>query len=300
MPGSPLDWTADAPGGPPPARHLWAFRVLVLAHFAVQSWAWLLRPPPPPVSFPRPALAAAAAALTLACAAALGRRGRLACALALPVVAWQVVWIFPLTANHTFLGLVLIALCAAFATEREEEGALLLQGLRWVTVLIFFWAGVQKALHGLYFRGEFLAWMVGQGVERWGDVFGWLLPAGELERLRSYPRFLIGAGPYRVSSPPFVVAANGVWIAEIALAAGLLLRRTRELAALGALALVFAIQLAPREFMFALLYTSLLLLFLRGEWNRRLLPLFLALYAYLLAVLLGAPGRFLLKAGGVL
>ena len=84
----------------------------------------------------------------------------------------------------------------------------------------------------------------------------------------------------------------------MALGVALALRRTRELAALAAIGLVFTIQAAPREFMFALLYTNLLLLFVRGEPNWRLLPLFLAGYAYLVAVLLGAPGSFLLKAGG--
>ena len=61
---------------------------------------------------------------------------------------------------------------------------------------------------------------------------------------------------------------------------------------------MFTIQLAPREFMFALLYTNLLLLGVRGEWNRRLLPLFIAFYIYLLAVLWGAPGDFLLNPKG--
>lgn len=309
--GGPLDWTADPPGQGS-AAHLHAFRVLLLAHIAVQSFTWALRPTPPPVTFPPVAIYGAAIVLTLLCVGALlansrlvgaGARfpsDRLLCAVALPVALWQVAWLFPLGANHSYLIVVLLGLCASLDTERAEEEALLLQSLRWVAVLIFVWAGVQKALNGLYFRGEFLAWMIGQGVERWGDVFGWMLPAEELQRLRSLPRYLAGAGPYRVDSLPFVLAANGVWLGEILLGLGMLFRRTRELAAFGGIALVFLIQLAPREFMFAFLYTNLLLLFVRGEPNRRLLPVFLAAYAYLLAVLLGAPGRFLLKAGGML
>ncbi len=293
-----LDWTADAPGVSS-ARHLRAFRVLLLAHVAVQSWAWAIRPTPPPVTFPPFAVYASAAALTGLCLAALLGRGRLACVLALPLVGWQLAWLFPLAANHNFLAFVLMGLCASFELEEPEEEALLVQSLRWVAVLIFFWAGVQKVLHGMYFRGEFLTWMVAQGVERWADIFGWMLPDGEVARLRSLPRYMSGAGPYRVDSALFLMAANSVWIGEIALGVGLVFRRTRELAALGAIGLVFLIQLAPREFMFALLYTNLMLLFVRGEWNRRLLPVFLVLYAWLLAVLLGAPGRFLLKAGGL-
>ena len=104
--------------------------------------------------------------------------------------------------------------------------------------------------------------------------------------------------PYRVGSLPLTLLSNAVYLAEMAIGALLVPRRTREWAALAAIAMVFAIQLAPREFMFALLYTNLLLLCVRGAPNRRLLPLFLGLYAWLLAALLGAPGSFLLKPGG--
>lgn len=267
----------------------------------MQGWAWVLLPPPTPFGFPPAAILSAALAITLLCVGTLFGRGRLLGALALPLAAWMVFWIFPMTANHSFLVLVLLGLSSFLDSEQPEEEALLLQSLRWVAVLIFVWAGLQKALHGLYFRGEFLAWMIGHGVERWADVFGWLLPSGEVERLRGLPRYWTGAGPYRVESWPFWLAANGIWVGEIGLGVGLLARRTRELAALGAIGLVLLIQLSPREFMFALLYTNLLLLFVPGEWNRRLLPLFLAAYACLLAALLGlVPGDFLLKADGTL
>lgn len=299
MRARPLDWTADVPGVSS-ARHLRAFRVLLLAHFAVQSWAWAMEPQDVPTGFPLLAIYSVAVVLSLCCGVALLGRGRLGAAIALPLVAWEVAWMLPQTANHSFLGLVLLALCTALDSEDSDDEALLIQSLRWIAVLIFFWAGLQKVLHGLYFRGEFLTWMVAQGVDRWAQVFGWIIPDAELERLRSIPRYMTGAGPYRVVSLPFVLAANAVWVGEIALAVGMLFRRAREIAALAAIALVFTIQLAPREFMFALLYTNLLLLFVRGEWNRRLLPVFLFIYLYMLAVLLGAPGEFLLRAGGTL
>ena len=96
-----------------------------------------------------------------------------------------------------------------------------------------------------------------------------------------------------------MLAANSVWVAEISLSAGLLWRATRVAAALGAIALVVTIQLAPNEWMFALLYVQILLLFVPGEWNRRLLPAFVAAYAYLLLALAGAPGHgWLVKANG--
>ena len=299
MRARPLDWTADAPGVSSD-RHLRAFRILVLAHFAVQSWAWAMEPQDVPTGFPLPAIYSAAVVLSLCCVVALLGRGRLGAAVALPLVAWEVAWMLPQTANHSFLGLLLLALCTALDPDEPDDEVLLIQSLRWIAVLIFFWAGVQKALHGLYFQAEFLTWMVAQGVDRWGQIFGWIMPDAELERLRAIPRYMTGAGPYRVVSLPFVLVANAVWVGEVALAVGMLFRRVRGVAALAAIALVFTIQLAPREFMFALLYTNLLLLFVPGEWNRRLLPLFLCIYLYMLAVLLGAPGEFLLKAGGTL
>lgn len=290
----PLSWTADPPDVPA-ARHLAALRMLLLAHFVVQGWVLFAHPPAVDVWLPRGVVGLVSAALTGLLAAALAGHGRAAALAATPLAAALVAHTFPLTPNHTFLAFVLVALCALLDPDREDEGALLLQALRWIAVLIFFWAGVQKALHGLYFRGEFLTWMIAHGIDRWAEVFGWLAPDVEIARVRALPH-AIGVGPYRLDAPLFLVAANLVWIGEIVLALGMLLRPLREWAALAAIGLVFTIQLAPREFMFAMLYTNLLLLFVRGEWNWRLRWLFLAAYAYLLAAaLMGAPGAGLLK-----
>jgi hypothetical protein len=299
MPAAPLDWTADPPGVAA-ASHLRAFRSLLLVHWAVQSWAWYARPLYPPFRFAPSVILAVAAVLTALFALSFWR-GRLACGLAFPICAALVWWTFPGTPNHTFLACLLTGLCGWLDVEREDESRLLLQTLRWLTVIVFFWAGVQKALHGLYFHGEFLAWMIAHSLDHWSAVFGWFVPAEEIERLRALPRFQAGVGPYRVDAWPFLVVANGVWLGEIALAAGMLWRRTRAWAALGAIALVFTIQLAPHEWMFALLYGQVLLLFVPGEWNRRLLPVFVLAYVWLLAALLGAPGGgLLIKAWGSL
>jgi hypothetical protein len=293
----PLDWTGDPPGVSS-ERNLVALRSLLVAHLAVQSWAWALRPLPPLFAFPTAAIFAAAVLLTGALAASLVGYGRAACAAALAVGALELAWLFPFAANHTHLAVVCVGFCAALDPGRPDDRDLLIRGLRWATVIVFFYAGLQKVLHGLYFRGEFLAWMVGQGAENWTRVFGWMLPADEIARLQGYARYQVGAGPYRVSSPLFVLLSNAVWVAEMALAALLIPLRTRAAAALGAIALVLTIQSAPREFMFALLYGQLLLLFVPGHWNHRLLAVFLLAYGSLLAVLLGAPGGFLLKADG--
>ena len=126
---------------------------------------------------------------------------------------------------------------------------------------------------------------------RFGRVFQWLLPDGEVARLASLDRNQTGAGPYRVEAPLFVLASNLVWIAELSLPVLLVVRRTRWLAALGAIGLMVGIQVAALELGFALLFVNLLLLFLPGRWNARLFPAFAGLLLYALAALAGlVPG----------
>lgn len=297
-----LDWVTRQDATPqrpqPIGSHLEAFQILLLAHLTLQAWAWVMVPVPYPYTFPNWAILLAAILLTACFVLALAGRQRVACLLASPIVAMEVAWLFPSTPNHVFLTFVLVTLCFAFDLKKSSESLLLLQTLRWIAVIIFVWAGVQKALHGLYFQGEFLTWMVAHGVDRWAELFGWMMSPSELERITALPRFEPGTGPYRVDSWLFVFAANFVWVGEILIGLAMLHRRTREWAAVAAIALVFTIQTAPREFMFALLYTSVLLLLFRGEPNRRLMPVFLVVYACMLAALLGAPFSFLLKAGG--
>jgi hypothetical protein len=172
---------------------------------------------------------------------------------------------------------------------------MVLAGLRWLTVLVLFHTGLQKLLYGHYWRGDFLAFMVGRG-ERFADLFRWILPPAEIARLASHDPFREGAGPYRVSEPLFVAASNLVWIAEVALPAGLILRRTRAAAAFAALAFVLVIQLGAREMGFALLFGNLLLLFAPAGLAARLLPLWLGFLGLTLLATSGLlPGRELIR-----
>lgn len=288
----------DDPAGADPGSELRAFRLLVLVHTAVQAWAWVVVPLRGVMAMPRAGVLATASALSLCCGLSLTRWGRWAPVLALPALLWQHAQTFPATANHQFLALALVMLLAALDPERRDEGRLLLQGLRWVIAVVFFHAGFQKLLQGTWFGGEFLAWMIAHGAPAWTTTFAWLMPAGEVARLQALDG-AVGAGPYRVASLPFALFSNGVYLAEMGLAVLLFLPRARTLAALAGIAMVFGIQLAPRELMFALLATQLFLLFLPGAWNRRLVwPIALA-YAYLLAALAGwVPGELLLKPNG--
>lgn len=290
---------ADPPGTSF-APNLRAVRLLLLVHVSVQTWAYVFKPfESPHIALPRGGSITVAVVLTACCALALTRHARLAPILALPALLLRLSWGFLWIPNHTFLVFVCIALVALLDPDREDEGELLLQSLRWITIVVLFYTGLQKVLHGCWFRGEFLAWMVSHGTDDWRWAFGWLVPTEEMTRLRSLG-YNPGSGPYRVASVPFIVLSNLTYLAEMTLAVLLLLRRTRVTAAAIAIVLVLLVQLAPREFMFFLPFSNLLLLFIPGNQNRRLAPLFVFCYLYLLGAFLGVvPGaELLVKASG--
>ena len=288
----------EDPPGQSRGPELRAFRLLLLLHVTVQAWGWVAVPILGVFALPRIGAIAAAILLTACCALSVTRWGRIAAVIALPALLWQHSYLFPGTANHHYLTLGFVLLFALLDPDDAGEGELLGQSLRWVMVVVLFYAGFQKILHGYWFRGEFLAWMISHGLPEWDAAFAWMLPATEVERLNGLSTSGLGSGPYRITYFPFVVFANAVCLLEMALAGMLLLARTRTAAALGSIALVFAIQAAPKELMFALISCQLLLLFVPGNWNRRLLPIFTVVYVYYLAIVLGAPGEFLLKASG--
>ena len=290
-----LAWTGE-PASEAVQRNLRALRVLVVGHWAVEWLSWAIHPQPPPAQLPVALSAAVGLTLVGLTGLAFTARGRLAAALAFPLALFGAVTLFPLLPNHTALASMLLGLLALLDTE-GEEGELLLTTVRWMTVLIFVWAGVQKVVHGMYFRGEFLAWMIAHGPEAWRSFFGLMVPADEIARVASLPRFGLDIGPYRIASLPLVFASNAVWAGEIGLGVAMLWQRLRPLAALAALGLVLLIQAAPHEWMFALLYSELLLLCLPGAVLARAMPVLLVIYVYLLAALAGAPGASLPREG---
>jgi hypothetical protein len=238
------------------AARLGVVRRVVLAWGLVRTLVWISldAPIPPAVLGGTAALLAVAAALAF-----VPRRAATAGVVALPAVTAQVVATFPLTPNHLFLELYAVGLLALADRAGRDDG-LVLAGLRWLTALVLFVTGVQKLAFGHYVTGDFLAFMVGRG-DRFADLFAWVLPADELTRLASYDPLRGGSGPYRVTVPAFVLLSNLVWVAEVSLPVGMLVRRTRTVAAMLAIAFVLAIQLGARELGFALLFTNLLALF---------------------------------------
>jgi hypothetical protein len=261
-------------------------RRLVLLHLCVQEWfVWLLAKHPP---------YSKQIVLLCACAYTVGlflgwriRWSRSAFAFVLAVSIIRLANQFPVAANHQYLELGVLALGTLFDDRIKGESQLLLQSCRWLVATVLFWAGLQKMLHGYYFGGEFLSYAISQEA-RFAQIFGVLLPGDELARLLSYGRPApLGAGPYRAASWALLLISNATYFTEILVAIGLFIRRVRPFALCAAMALVVAIEVAAREVLFGALYLGLITLFARRALNWQLLPVFVALYAYLLAAGLG-------------
>jgi hypothetical protein len=192
--------------------------------------------------------------------------------------------VFPGGGNHEYLEFLLCLLCAALDPDVSEERLLLRDSVRWMTVVILFWAGVQKLVHGFYFDGEYLAYSVSR--ETYASVFSWLLPADELARLAALDGSA-GTGPYATRDGLFLAVSNATYILEIALAPLLLFRATRRVALVLVLLLLLGIESAAREMFFFFVQLNMLLLFLDGDLNRRLIGPIAAVLAGMLLVRLG-------------
>jgi hypothetical protein len=200
---------------------------------------------------------------------------------------------YPDVSNHYLIEVLCVAVFAAVDLEREEERDLCLRALCWLAAIVLFMSGLQKLLHGCYFQGEYLAYMVA-GTDRFRDFFSPILSAADLEHLRSLHGAMeavpfqfdqpIGPmpGPYRVDSPLFVIVSNAIWIGEMTVPMALLWRRVRPVALVAAVLLMLGIVASSREFFFDTLFLNLLLLYARAPVNRTLLPVSIATYVYYL------------------
>lgn len=188
---------------------------------------------------------------------------------------------FPMSSNHFLFELLNVLLLVSLNARNVDERGLLLTASRWITVIVIFHTGLQKLLYGTYFEGQFLAYAIATR-DSFGDVFKLVLPAEEFSRLvHSHPRRM-GAGPFTIQSPLFLLVSNGVYVFELLAPAFLLMRRTRTAAAVGVIGFMTLVQAGARELFFAAVLVHLLLLFLPRALNYRLLPVFAAFYVLLL------------------
>ncbi len=265
-----------------------AFQLFLLFHVAVRTllWAergddwlagrWLM------------------AAVLAACAVVAWRdaaRARAAASLAFAVLTIKLGASFPGTSNHFFIEYLCVGLLVLCDPRDAGERRLLLAAARWLALLVFFYSGLQKVLHGTYFDAQFLGFSI-SSKPSFAALFGWLVPDAEMERLRALRAIGPGAGPYAIQAPLAVLVSNATYLFELLAPLFLIARRTRLPAALVTLAFVVAIEVGARELMFGALFLNLILLFLDRPWNRTLLPLWAALFAVLIASRSGLLPRF--------
>lgn len=285
------DRLGPAPASSEPEReNLTWLRRLVLVHVAARTFLTM------PTDFDG-SLASLLRAATIAVALAglAGPAALVATRVLCGLLVVEIATTLPFTANHVFLEFLCVGILALLNERDAGEGALSVRALRWIVAVFFLTTGLQKVLYGFWFRGEFLAYFAATE-DRFGAFFGPLIPDAELARLRSYNgpplepgryRTGLGAGPYRVDAPLFVLVSNLTWICEIV--GGLLLfhPRTRAVAAWGCIGFVVLIELAARELTFGVLISALFLLFVPGRPLRRFFPFAAAFYAYLVLHRLG-------------
>lgn len=176
---------------------------------------------------------------------------------------------WPTTSNHAFYG-ALVALTIAIL---RAEPALATTHLRATVLLATFGAGLQKALHGTWWRGSFLAWELAH--DRFVRTIGRLLSDEELTRLRS----LRGAREgFVLSFGPALGVAWAVVLGELLLPIFALVRRTRGVAAIGLLALGLGFELVADEVLFGGLFASVAALFFSPRVVRAITCAVVALY----------------------
>jgi hypothetical protein len=183
-------------------------------------------------------------------------RPRLAMGLVAGLGALQCTLAFPRTGNHLFLGVIVSLVLALLDPAREEERRLRTDALLAMALLVFAWSGVHKLIHGLWFRGETLAWLAVSRADV-GAVLRPLLSEGVAAGLGASSRVVEGSGPFRLSGG-WVVVSNAVWLSELGVV-GLWHPRLRSLAPWALLGLAWTVQLIAHEWEFALLLTTMLL-----------------------------------------
>lgn len=187
---------------------------------------------------------------------------------------------FPFTGNHAYLLALTSFVTALFGDRSEEDRVWRLGMVRLMFIITVFYTGLQKVLHGHYFRGETLSFYVAH-VAEFRRFFSLFLPREEVERLTSYA-MRPGDGPYRFTSPVGMIMTNMTWITEMFLPLGLLFRPTMRWAAAGLAVTVFMIELAAREWLFGIYFAACLLLFAPDRLMRPALVCYLAFSAWLL------------------
>jgi hypothetical protein len=211
------------------------------------------------------------AVATLCCLAALRVPWRRAAFAVLAVSHAGLVWReFPSAGNHAYLEVFFCALAAFLRTSDPAEARLFVRAVRWMVVIIFFYSGLQKWVHGYWVHGQYLAFSLDSAGFR--PVLRLLLSPAEYARLAALTGE-VGDGSYRVTSWLLLAVSNATWLVEMALAPLLVWRRTRLPAAVVGLALLTGIEVGAREVFFGLIFVNAALCFLPVGLHRRAVPM---------------------------
>ncbi len=151
--------------------------------------------------------------------------------------------LFPRTANHAYLGVILSLMLAL------EAEAL----VGFLTAIVFFWSGVQKLAHGYWFDGQMLGWLV---VTR-PDVAATVRPfldEATLSRLAEVRVDVEQSGPLSLAWP-WRLVSNAVWLIALLAPVAWPMPKVRRHAGGVVLVVVWGIQCIAHEFEFGLLLT---------------------------------------------
>jgi hypothetical protein len=218
----------------------------------------------------------ATAFVVLVCLAASFVRplARVAVVVTLVLLARIALGLFPGTANHLYLELIALGCLAIADPDDPADARLLLATLRWITVLVFFYTGLQKLLYGQYFDARFFAYY-STHYEHFRVLHG-LLSEQDAAMLRRFAEDLrLGVedtGPYLVRSPALIALSNLAWMSELGTALLLFLPATRKWGVPFAILVMVGIESVARELLFGILMLDLILLFVKRDVGRYLVP----------------------------
>lgn len=196
----------------------------------------------------------------------------------------QFAYIFPGHPNHFFLewlALLLIAICCPLHCASKEQLQALCQTLKWIVLLTFFLAALQKVLHGTYYRGVFIAHELANA-GRFDGIISMIVSSAEFAHYKS----IVSPGPFVLRSIPALILSNLIWLTQIFIP-GLLLTKWRAYGLVCTILLLLIIELIAREFMFGLFALLMLLLFIPGNGLRYARAPFLLCYIALIAARFG-------------
>lgn len=196
---------------------------------------------------------------------------RFAAATVLLIKLLEIAASFPSTINHAFFDAALLFALACGPHRENGPGLHPLRVAQAGIMLVFFYSGMQKLVHGYYVNGQFLALRVLYHEGDLGRRLRWILsstgrllelplpPTGAQSRPNGLVETTVGLPAW--SRSVLCVISNGAWMAEMGLPILALRRALRRWAVRGLLALEAAILVLTGEISFGFTVVACLLSF---------------------------------------